>query len=88
MNIPNHIEDFNAFDIDSTVDLMEMINWEALEYDERTEVLDYFTERIYREFGPDGEVKPIGYDIDDAQWIVWCAYERALEKGKIRLGLF
>ena len=50
-------------------------------------VIEEFTQQIYYDYGEKGRVAPLGYDIDDAQFIVWRAYEDALMSGKIRLGL-
>lgn len=87
--IPFLVEDgdlLSAHDVQSAVSLMELIDWSAMTFAQRSFVLDYLTDRIYEEFGPDGDIKDLGYSIDDAQWIVWNAYERVLTLGKIEIG--
>lgn len=65
--------------------LFDSYPWEEMEFVDRQEALEEITQQLHREYGPNGTVVPIGYDIDDAQWIVWCAYEKALETGRVRL---
>lgn len=67
--------------------LIDHYDWHEMEFVDRQEALEEITQQLHREYGPNGTVIPMGYDIDDAQWIVWCAYERALETGRVRLEL-
>lgn len=69
------------------IEKMARHNWEAMDFKERYELIEEFTQDLFDKFGEDGYIAKLGYDIDDCQFIVWRAYEKALETGKVRLGL-
>jgi len=69
------------------IEQMTKLDWASMDFKERYQVIEELTQEVYYDYGEKGRVAPLGYDIDDAQFIVWRAYEDALMSGKIRLGL-